>query len=147
MQLYDCSFEDTLLQALSDPITVQFHKQGDDDGMVIFIFERILQLDWYNEFSNVVSPQTTFMKIAETGNDTIDISFIDSVMDYHITIPGLAYNKLQFNRFKENMPTNKPLLLLAGILDVETQKPVVLTISNNKKQPIFITMGGYLDLS
>lgn len=147
MQIYDCSIEDTLLEVLANPVKVHFHKQDQDEAMVIFIFDRIIHLNWYVEFSKCVSPQTTFLKITETRTNKIDISFIDSVFDYHITVPDLNYDKLQLDRFKSEMPQSKPLLLVVGIMDNESNKPIVITPSDKRNLPILITLGGYLELS
>jgi hypothetical protein len=146
LELYDFSLEDTVLSAFSEAVNVQFHKQTDEEGVVIFIFEKVLHLQWYLEFANYVSGESTFLKITEPDDQKVDISLIDSVMDYHITLNSLPYDKEQLLRFKKLIAPAQPILLVVGIWDHETNKPIVVSPSNKKNLPVLITLAGYLDL-
>ncbi len=147
LAIFDFSLEDTVLSVFSEAVSVQFHKQTDEEGVVIFIFEKVLHLQWYLELSNYVSCQTTFLKITEQDDRKVDLSLIDSVLDYHITLSGLPYNKLQLSHFKKYVAPANPILMVVGVWDHETNKPIVISPSNKKNLPVLITLAGYLELT
>ncbi|MCC7030423.1 MAG: hypothetical protein IT257_08965 [Chitinophagaceae bacterium] len=147
LAIFDFSLEETVLSAFSEAVSVQFHKQTDEEGVVIFIFEKVLHLKWYLELSNYVSWQTTFLKITEQDDRKVDLSLIDSVLDYHITLSGLPYNTLQLGHFKKYVAPANPILMVVGVWDHETNKPIVISPSNKKNLPVLITLAGYLELA
>lgn len=139
-KLENSSLEESVESAFSKAVRIDFYPENESVSMVILVFDKPQAITAYNDLADLVNHKTTFFKITE--NENLEISFIDAVEDFHITIKNINYNKEQLAKFKETLPLNKTFGFVLGLNNKEGSRPILLPTSNDFR---IITLAGRMD--
>lgn len=125
-QMKSISLEEGIAKAFSKALRVEFwpSTKENEPEMVILVFNKRQAITAYNNLNDIATIKTTFLKLEEA--DTISISFIDAVEDFHITIPSLDYSMEQLEAFKDSIGENHSFGFVLGLDNPGADRPILL---------------------
>lgn len=140
-QMKSISLEEGIEKSFSKATRIEFWPSTRDDEpeMVILVFNKRQAITAYNNLSDIATIKTTFLKLVD--GDTISISFVDAVEDFHISIPNLAYDKDQLKAFKDSIGENHSFGFVLGLDNPVADRPILIPTTPDLK---IITLAGHI---
>jgi hypothetical protein len=140
-EMKSISLEEGIEKAFSKATRIEFwpSTREDEPEMVILVFDKRQAITAYNNLNDIASIKTTFLKLIDA--DTMNISFVDAVEDFHISVPELQYDKKQLKAFKDSIGKNHSFAFLLGLDNPGADRPILLQTTHDFK---IITVAGHI---
>jgi hypothetical protein len=92
----------------------------------------------------MVSYETTYLKVKENENNTVDLTFIDKEKYLNITIPSLEYDQTLMSRFINAQPKDSSFAMMVGVKGRDNGLPIVVPTRDPEVYPI-LSLRGFLN--